>query len=328
MVLIKKEIINKIPTYYVDKDITDDKMQKLKNTIVKKSQIKLILTEDADVYTVDEKLLLRFRKNKLTKTNIGEFYDNIIDFAMKKTDNRGSTSGSKHMVIGKNPKIMTNIFGFFDTFSPKQKMKMKTQKIQITARPCWFNVNFPEKYKQTIPLIQEIDTLYKKYIPASYKKQYDKAKQTHFRIANTSFTTVTTNVNFQTTIHTDTGDDADGFGNLSVIEYGKYNGGETCFPQYGVGVDVRIGDILFMDVHQPHGNLPIDAKTEDAKRLSIVCYLRHNLWEKTKGKSKAFFDRQVSNVKKLTESMKKTKTNKNKTKSKKTNKTRKVRNEK
>ena len=54
MVLIKKEIINKIPTYYVDKDITDDKMQKLKNTIVTKSQIKLILTEDADVYTVDE----------------------------------------------------------------------------------------------------------------------------------------------------------------------------------------------------------------------------------------------------------------------------------
>lgn len=316
MVLIKKEIILGIPTYYVDKDVDDDKAKNLKNTFVNKKQIKLIIDDDADVYTIDEKLLLRFRKNKLTKNNISEFYDNIIDFAIKPTSNRGSTSGSKNKNVTENPKIMTNIFGFFDTFSPKQKMKMKTAKIKlIGARPCRFNIQFPEKYKKVVPLIEEVDKLYKKYIPASYKKQYDKAKQTYFRVGKTSFTTITTNVNFQTTIHTDKGDDAEGFGNLIVIENGKYTGGETCFPQYGVGVDVRTGDILFMDVHQWHGNLPVIKDEPDAKRLSIVCYLRHNVWKNTKGKSKSFLLKRIEEMIKLTneQKFKKNITKKNKT---------------
>jgi hypothetical protein len=42
---------------------------------------------------------------------------------------------------------------------------------------------------------------------------------------------------------------------------GDYTGGETCLPQYGVGVDVRSGDVLFMDVHQHHANLPNHKKT-------------------------------------------------------------------
>ena len=141
----------------------------------------------------------------------------------------------------------------------------------------------PEKYKELFPLIQSIDTNYKKLIPLQYEKQYKKAKQTHFKIPNTSFTTITTNVNFRTTMHQDRGDDAEGFGNLTVIERGKYKGAETCFPQYGIGVNVRNGDVLFMDVHEWHGNLPMIAESEDATRLSIVCYLRHNVWKNTKG---------------------------------------------
>jgi hypothetical protein len=106
-------------------------------------------------------------------------------------------------------------------------------------------------------------------------------------------------VNYQTTVHSDKGDDAEGFGNLAVIERGKYKGGETCFPQYGIGVDVRTGDILYMDVHQPHGNLPIMLETADAKRLSIVCYLRKNIWDQTKGKTKKFKDYHIKTMKKF-----------------------------
>jgi hypothetical protein len=130
-------------------------------------------------------------------------------------------------------------------------------------------------------------------------KQKRKANQTFFKIANTSFTTVTTNINFQTTMHTDKGDDEEGFGNLTVIEDGKYTGGETCFPQYGIGVDVRTNDILFMDVHQIHGNLHIHFENKDVKRLSIVCYLRKNLWEKTKNKTKKFMIKHNQTLKNL-----------------------------
>jgi len=287
--IIKKEKQGSTTIYHVDKDIPNDKMDKLKNTFVKPSQINLVLKEDADVYTETGKLLLRFRKKKLNQPNIDAFYDNVIDFAKNSTSNRGSASGSKSKNIYDNPKIMTNIFGYFDRFSPSQKAKMtKANKKLLGVRECRFNMDYPEKYKKTLPLIQEIDRYYKQYIPENYAKQRKKANQTPFRIPDTSFTTITTNINFQTTIHKDSGDDEEGFGNLVVIEKGKYSGGETCMPQYGIGVDVRTGDVLYMNVHEWHGNLPIKKETTETQRLSVVCYLRHRVWERTKNKTRKF----------------------------------------
>lgn len=298
--IIKKEKHGGVTVYHVDKDITDDKMDGLKNTFVKPSQIELVLKDDADVYTETGKLLLRFRKNKLKQDNITSFYDNVVDFAMNTSTNRGSTSGSQSKNIYDNPKIMTNIFGYFDRFSPSQKVKMtRANKKLLGVRECRFNMDYPEKYQKTLPLIQEIDSYYKKYIPDNYAKQRKKANQTPFHIKDTSFTTVTTNINFQTTIHKDKGDDEEGFGNLVVIEKGKYTGGETCMPQYGIGVDVRTGDVLYMNVHEWHGNLPIKKETPDTQRLSVVCYLRQLVWERTKNKTKGFMLKHNKTVRNL-----------------------------
>ena len=196
---------------------------------------------------------------------------------------------------------MSNIFGFFDRWSPSHKVIFKKfgKTPDVTVRECRFNQDYPENYKKTIPLIKEIDEQYSKLTPEQYKLQRKKANQTYFKIPGTSFTTITTNVNFQTTIHTDKGDDEEGFGNLAVIERGKYTGGETCFPQYGVGVDVRTGDVLFMDVHQPHANLPIVKETDDTIRLSIVCYLRKNVWLRTKNRTRRFYERHNKTVKNM-----------------------------
>jgi hypothetical protein len=297
--LIKKETESNITIYHVDKDIPDNKVKP--NTFVNPKKINLIIRDDADVYTTDGTLLLRFRKQKLTKPHINLFYENIIKFALLPSSNRGSASGSTTKNVATNKKIMTNIFGYIDGFSPKQKytMKRKHQKIKLNVRECRFNRDFPELYKQCIPLIQDIDKYYKQYLPDKYEKQYNKSKQTYFKIANTAFTTVTTNVNFQTFIHKDTGDDSEGFGNLVVIENGKYHGGETCFPQYGIGVDVRSGDVLFMNVHEWHGNLPIKGEDKTAKRISIVCYLREKVWNLTKNKTKKEMIRHNKTVKNL-----------------------------
>jgi len=302
--IIKTEKKDGITIYYVDKDYDDDALKKVMNKKLKRNQIKTIIDHDADVYTADEKLLLRFRKNKLNKTKIQDFYDNVIQFAKGPTTNRGSASGSTHKNVKENPKIMTNILGYFDGFSPKQKFIFKQRGKplpKITVRETRFLQEYPDKFKKAIPLIEEIDHYYEKYIPAQYTLQKRKARQTPFHISNTAFTTVTTNVNYQTTVHTDKGDDAEGFGNLIVIEHGEYTGGETCFPQYGVGVDIRTGDVIYMDVHQPHGNLDIQLKTKDAVRLSIVCYLRKKIWDQTRGKTKKFMvahNRTLRNIKK------------------------------
>ena len=284
---IRKEKKGDVDVYYVDKNMSDNAANNLKGSYVKKSQIHLIINSDADVYTNENKLLLKFRKNKLPMNQIDKFYDNVIQYARNNyTSNRGSASGTrKNPNMRTNAKVASNVIGYMDNFSPHQKFLLKKQNrtVKFNVRECRFNMLHPEKYKELFPLIRSIDTNYKKLIPLQYEKQYKKAKQTHFKIPNTSFTTITTNVNFRTTMHQDRGDDAEGFGNLTVIERGKYKGAETCFPQYGIGVNVRNGDVLFMDVHEWHGNLPMIAESEDATRLSIVCYLRHNVCKNTKG---------------------------------------------
>ena len=287
----KKEKKGDVTIYYVKKDYDDNKLLKVMNKKLKRTNIKNIIHDNADVYTEEGNLLLRFRKNKLKKDDIDNFYENVIDFAVTPTSNRGSASGSKKKNIYENPKIMSNIIGYFDKLSPSQKVSIRDaghKQPSVTVRETRFLADYPEKFKKLVPLITEIDEYYRKLVPEKYAKQKKKANQTPFRIANTAFTTVTTNVNYQTTVHTDKGDDDEGFGNLAVIEHGKYKGGETCFPQYGIGIDIRMGDILYMDVHQPHGNLPIELESKDCKRLSIVCYLRKSIWMQTKGKTKKF----------------------------------------
>jgi len=304
--IIKKETIKegkeKVTVYHVDKEYDDKAMEKKMNKFVKPDDISLILDDNADVYTADGKLLLRFRKNAIeNEEQIDKFYDNVIHFAQNVSSNRGSATGSKSKNVNDNPKVMSNIFGYFDRWSPSQKVifKKHNKTPKISVRPCRFNMYYPDKYQKTIPYIQSIDKLYKELVPDKYKLQRKKANETHFKIPNTSFTTVTTNVNYQTSIHTDKGDDIEGFGNLAVIDKGGYTGGETCFPQYGIGVNVRRGDILFMDVHQPHANLPIKKKSDDTIRLSVVCYLRKNVWSKTRGTSKATYERHNKTLKKM-----------------------------
>lgn len=305
--IVEKEKKNGITILYVKKDKTDAEIDKFKNKYVKPTMIKDIITEDTDAYDADSnKLLLKFRKQKLPKKEIDEFYENVIAFAQRSySTNRGSVSGSVSKNVRDNPKVYSNIIGYMDSFSPKQKYlaRLKNQTLKYNARECRFNAEYPEKYKHLIPLIQSIDHYYKALVPEYYKNQYKKANQTHFRIPKTSFTTITTNVNFQTSIHKDKGDDEEGFGNLTVIENGKYTGAETCFPQYGLGIDVRQGDILFMDVHQWHGNLPMKPIDKDAVRLSVVCYLRYNVWKYTKNitkKQMITHNKTVKSIKKKT----------------------------
>ena len=270
----------------VDKIMTDVEIESYQGKEIKRPMIKQIITEDADVYTRDNKLLCRFRKNALNPKKVNDFYDNVIDFAMNVTTNRGTTSGQKKTKknVRDNPKIMSNILGYIDGFAPKQKFNMKRHSIypKLNVRECRFNIEHPDKWEHCLPLLKQVDSLYKKYIPSYYKKQRQKADETYYKIKDTAFTTITTNVNFKTRLHKDRGDDDEGFGNLAVIEDGEYEGSETCFPQYGIGVDVRQNDILFMNVHEWHANLPMKPKNKNVRRLSIVCYLRVNVWKITK----------------------------------------------
>lgn len=287
-----------VKTLHLNKIKTNEEMLKLSNTLLTGEEDFLIINEDCDAY-YNDKLIFRFRKNILTKSN--GFYSNVINFAKSSySTNRGSATGSKCKNVRDNPKAYSNIIGFMDGFSPKQKQLIREKNIKFNhnIRPCRFNMNYIEKYNNLLPYIQEIDKHYKNLVPNHYHKQ--SSKKTLFKIKDTSFTTITTNVNYQTSIHKDKGDDPEGFGNLSVIEHGDYVGGEICFPQYGVGIDLRTNDLLFMDTHEYHGNFPICKLSPDAIRLSVVCYLRIKVYENTKNINEMEMNEHVNLIKNIT----------------------------
>lgn len=356
----------------VSKIFNDKEANKLEGTWVSESQLKYpVIKSNCDVYyrddNGDEKLLLKFRKNCFTNSQIRTGWNSYKDLA-KPSRGRGASAGpidtesiywKKRNIVNTskwstgylNPEgnkmkeeldklsleelqIRVNELEIKyndEEFQDKNKLihliikknggisKMKVNN-QVASNPIGYyesSKNFSvlpcrlthftrtnyDKYVNGLSFIKQIDNMFKKLIPESYEKQLERANQKeHLKIPDTSFSTITINRNFRTAVHKDAGDFKDGFGNLTVIERGKYHGGYTVFPQFGVGVDVRSGDFLAMDVHQWHSNTPIYETSEDKQfndkldkvyndnpevgtvgldknytRLTFVCYLREKI---------------------------------------------------
>lgn len=277
---------------YVKSILNTDQLNKIRGKKLPTGYFKnIIRNEDVDIIKEDGSYLLRLRKNVFSKNDTKNFYDNIIEHARKFTTTRGTVSGQnkkkEKMLVTTNKKIQSNIIGFFDTLSVRQKWVLNQANIPTQNRPIcresYFNINYPLKWNKILPFIQKIDKMYQKLFPKEWKKQFNEANKINYRIPKTSFTTLTTNLNLQTAVHTDKGDYQEGFGNLVVFEKGKYKGGITGFPKYGVAIDLREGDFLGMNVHELHGNEPIIPITKDAERLSIVSYLREGIVRKCNG---------------------------------------------
>jgi len=274
----------KVPVYIVKKILTDEETKAKTRTFIKDADYPVVLKDDADVYTEDGELLLRFRKGVLNENETTNAYEALKDFAKHSSTDRGIASGSEKGVgTGKKNPVMSNIIGYFDKWSISQKATFKHSGIKVPSqcRLTSFNLKHPDKWNACLPLIREIDEQYKKLCPKEHASQLKAAKSTPFHIKGTAFSTITTNLNFRTAAHTDSGDWPEGFGNLVVLESGApYKGAHTGFPQYGCAVDCRQGDFLAMDVHQLHGNSPMEPQDETSMRLSLVSYLREGIVKK------------------------------------------------
>ena len=217
--------------------------------------------------------------------------DSDEDIIMKLIKKNGGISKMKV-----NNQVASNPIGYYES---------SKNFADLPCRLTHFTRTNYEKYNKGLKFIKRIDSLFKRLIPDAYERQYNRANtKSHLKIPETSFSTVTINRNFRTALHRDAGDFKEGFGNLTVIERGKYHGGYTVFPQFGIGIDLRNNDFVAMDVHQWHSNTPIYETEEDKKfnelleddyndnpqvgteglykkytRLSFVCYLREKIAE-------------------------------------------------
>ena len=241
------------------------------------------LKEDYDKLSFEE---LQSKANELN-CKLSDNKDELILEIIKKQN------GISKMKV--NNQVASNPIGFYE-----QNKNLGTD---LPCRLTHFTRTNFDKYNDGLPFLRKIDSLFQKLIPDSYQRQLNRANQKpHLKIPGTCFSTVTINRNFRTALHQDAGDFKEGFGNLTVIEQGKYHGGYTVFPQYGVAINLRNNDFCAMDVHQWHSNTPIYETEEDKQynetidsdfkdnpkvgtaglyqkytRISFVCYLREKI---------------------------------------------------
>lgn len=263
--------------------LTDKETDKLRGVLLSEKDYNTFINYDADVYCEEtNKCIAKFRK-KIIPGNIAKQAYEVLKSVSTQSLNRGTSAGLK-----KNGKatsinirkdgvksntnnaapVKSGIIGYFDRNARYPY-----------CRQTAFNEKQFEKFKKAYPIIKLVDTKYAELMPNHYALQRKIADETSqdFVIKNTAFTTVTVNKNWQTAVHTDKGDYAKGFGNLVVLRKGRYTGGYFVLPKWGVAFDLQNCDLLLVDVHQWHGNTPINKIDEDATRVSLVMYYRENM---------------------------------------------------
>ena len=275
------------------------------------------IDEDTDIYDEDDNFILSYRKKVLKECDTGwDNYHKLVgpsrirgasagpidpthSYWTKRLlhNTKGFTTGylkddgtpSKMKV---NNNVYSNAFGYFD--------KIKNRGLDLPCRLTAFTLKNIEKFNAGLPFLQELSDWYSKLNSIAYKNQIDRINKTPlYKIGDTPFSTITINRNFRTALHKDTGDYG-GVAVMSVLEQGEYNGGCFMIPKFGIGVNMREGDVLVADVHQFHCNSEYWTTKEqdkankkldrvygskndilgseyDFNRVSFVCYLREKM---------------------------------------------------
>jgi hypothetical protein len=331
----KAKRTNRIKTLVLQPQMTDKEIEAKEGTYFDGKGFQII-DQDADVYGLvngQKQLLAKFRKNVFPQS-ITELGWNSFYRAAAASRSRGAAAGpiqakskywktrklvetngwwAKYRSGGKTSKMRVNnpvfssVVGYFEA----------TPFMKLPCRLTTYTQNFFKDYKQGLPFIEAIDQEFKHLVPQAHKKQYERIHSTPtYQINDTAFSSVTINRNFRTALHKDAGDFKDGYGNLTVLERGKYHGGETLFPQFGVGFNLRTGDFIAMDVHQWHCNTALYETAEDKAfnktldpikyyktstgthgsehpftRISFVCYVREDLKDCKAADTKAYYKR-------------------------------------
>ena len=124
--IVKVDKSKKVPVYTVRKILDDNEIKSYERRFLEESDFKIVLKSDADVYTEDGELLLRFRKNVLSLKHIDDAYEAMKYMIKQKTTDRGVASGSnKSLKTGQKKHILSNIMGYFDKWSIQQRSQFK-----------------------------------------------------------------------------------------------------------------------------------------------------------------------------------------------------------
>ena len=274
----------------------DSLCEMFRGQFVEANSFDTLISDDADVLKPDGSVLLKYRLG-VVPLNMVEEVRPFFRKAATPTNNRGIAAGiirnnesmtrtvAKQSLTRYTPKtkagyisntnygkeVNSGVIGYMDGVNPRFPY------CRLTA----FNLNHPTMFRSVLPFIHAVDGHFKATMPERYSAQQSVVEKTHadFHISGTSFTTVTVNKNFRTAVHKDEGDLRAGFGVMSVLRRGTYEGCFLCFPKYRVAVDMKSGAVLLADVHEWHGNTPLVGTDGNYERISLVFYYREKMRE-------------------------------------------------
>jgi hypothetical protein len=259
----------------------------------------LLVQEEAAIYKDDGKLLARLIKDAvdLQTCEVAHRHLKTVDGALSarasvlgtKLIPRIRRDGSKSKTMAVAPEILeaarrngarADFLGY----------KEAEPRYPFCRQTAWTREH-PDVLLGVMPLIRAADCIYRIELPSEWERQHCHVSEAPaFRIGDTAFSTLTVNKNLPTTYHRDEGDYLKGFGVMLTL--GSFTGGYLCFPEYGLAVDYRPGDVILADVHSIHGNLPIYGD-----RIACVLYARAKInecgslekeWEKANAQARVY----------------------------------------
>lgn len=171
------------------------------------------------------------------------------------------------------PKIVMKIAGQADPIGPYRYRHKAAGKID--CRLTSWTTRHPKLYFAAVRIAARVSEIYKEALPAEYEVQmrYINTVPKLWRVPGSAFTSLYAIKNHPTAYHTDDFDLPTATGVITTA--GRFVGCELCLPQFGLALDVQPSDILFVDVHQLHGNLP----KRDGQRVSQVYFVRRGMHE-------------------------------------------------
>lgn len=139
----------------------------------------------------------------------------------------------------------------------------------------------PDKFAKSYPYLQKLASAFEEMLPWRYGNQKRAADKVDpkFLVPGTPFSTITVNRNFRTAAHYDPANMDDGFANICVFSNSdKYRGAYLVFPEIGYAVNIRPGDLLFVNnMAGLHGNTELILDDPEAERISIIAFFHEGM---------------------------------------------------
>ena len=268
-----------------------------------------IINEDCDLYDEETgEIVFLFRKGVIPD-DLYNIHNGIISQSKTISNNRGLASGKVSIqglnkfqenwkpeahpvsLVDKNGNDITeeqasssNFFKYADGRLSKRARSNNVHSQAIggfdksNRFPCrltfWTAKNI-NKFQTIYPLSKYISERYFEYFPDKWFNQYEIYKNSpqEFLIPESNFSTITINYDYRTACHRDAGDCKEGLTCFSIKSCGDWSGGELCFPNYDLGLNIEQGDLCIFDPHIAHCNNPL----KGTGRMSFVFYLRQKM---------------------------------------------------